>query len=344
MTVRPALLVLLAACSAPALPPDLARAERLAHAGDDASALAAYDAAVRGCGPEVRGADAQFCASALRGRADALERLDRHEDAAAAYEAIPAQLPGDPATAAAALAAAARVRLALGQDARAYDLDWRVIVEYPDESAADDALRSVVADGRGRNPRELYGALRDLYARLAGTAVGDNLLWAMARIARDDLHDDAAALDALDRMVAAHPKSPFADDALWEGAALARARHDPEGALRRLRALLATRETSWIVGSYLSPHLPPAALEVGRILRDDLGQPREALAAFARVGADYPTSTLVDDALYETAVTHAALGDAAAACRDLAELARRFPESRYEIEDAPRLAARTGCR
>src|SRR5262249_16474756 len=157
---------------------------------------------------------------------------------------------------------------------------WHVVLHAPESSAAEDAVRDVVADARRRDPRETYGVLRDLYLRLAATAVGDNLLWAMARIARDDLHDEIDALAGLDRIVVAHPASPFRDDALFEGAELARRAGDPEGAARRLRALLATRESSWIVGSYNSPHMPAAQLELGRILRDDLHRPADAIAAF----------------------------------------------------------------
>lgn len=341
-----ALHFLVSACSAAAPPPDLTRGEALARAGRDDEALAAFEAAARGCAgaPAPPSARGRFCAAALRERAETLDHAGRREEAAAAFESIPSALPRDAATGAAALEAAARIRLALGQEQRAYDLLWRIVVDYPDESAAEDAVRTVVADGRRRDPRALYDVLRDLYARLVATAVADNLLWAMAHIALDDLHDEARALDDLDRIVAAHPKSPFVDDALWEGAALARARHDAEGAVRRLRVLLAMRETSALIGSYYSVHMPRAELELGRILRDDLGRPAEALAAFARLPADYPKSRYLDDALYESAVTRAALGDGPAACRDLAELARRWPESRYQLADAPALAARLGCK
>src|SRR5262249_8875762 len=162
---------------------------------------------------------------------------------------------------------------------------------YPESSAADDALRNVVADGRKRNPRQLYGALRDLYGRLAATAVGDNLLWAMATLAHEDLSDDATALADCDRLVAAHAGSPVWDDALWLGAQLARDHGDPEGAVRRLRKLLATREQSFVIGSYLSVHLDEAQLELARILRDDLGRPREAVKELQILPKDYPTST-----------------------------------------------------
>src|SRR5262249_42025259 len=163
----------------------LARAETLAHDGRDDDAIAAYALVADRCPIDPRGAQARFCRAALVGRAETLEHLGRHEEAATAYEAIPARFPHD---AEAGASPAAPIRRALGQEARAYALFWHAILHAPETSAAEDAVRDVVADARNRNARELYGVLRDLYIRLATTGVGDNLLWAMARLARDELH------------------------------------------------------------------------------------------------------------------------------------------------------------
>jgi tetratricopeptide (TPR) repeat protein len=281
--------------------------------------------------------------TALAGKAGALRRLGRPAQAADTYERLPAAVPSLPGAGAAALVAAAGLRLELGEARRGYDLYWRALLEYPDEAAAEDALRHVLADGRRRDPRQLYGVLRDLYARLGGSAVGDNLLWAMAELAREELADPGAAIEAADRLVAQYPTSPLRDDAAFLAARLARARQDPEGAAKRLRALLASREKSLIVGSYHSVHLDDAQLELALILRDDLARPRDALAELARLEKHYPDSVLRDDALYETAVTRAALGDRAGACRALADLKRRFPDSKHGLERAPALGAKLGC-
>jgi tetratricopeptide (TPR) repeat protein len=340
--VLSAALVLAAACSAPATPAGLAAAERLEHQGRDEEALRAFDAAAAAeC--DARPARARWCASALDGKAGALRRLGRAAQAAATHERIPAAVPSLPAAGAAALVSAAGIHLELGDERRAYDLYWRALVAYPDEAAAEDALRHVLADARRRDPRQLHGVLADLHARLGGTEVGDNLLWAIVELARDDLGDPAAARDAADRLVALYPKSALRDDAAFLAATLARAEGDPEGAVRRLRALLATREKSLIIGSYHSIHLDDAQLELARVLRDDLRRPADALKELALLERHYPESTLRDDALYETAVTRAAAGDAAGACRALADLAARFPESRHVLDDAPSLAARIRC-
>jgi tetratricopeptide (TPR) repeat protein len=336
--VRPLLVVLCLACSAAPRPPDLSRAEYLEHDGLDSDALAAYARAATRCDHQVD----QWCAAALLGSAATLERLGRHDDAATAYENIPLRIAGRDADSAAAWVEAGRIRLAQHRDARAYELFWRVITEFPDESAADDALRHVVGDGRRRNPRQLYETLMTLYARLAKSELGDNLLWHLASLARDDLHDAPAALADLDRLAAVYPESPLRDDALWNGGRLARAAGDFEGALRRWRALLRTREEALILGSYHSVYLDDAQLEVGRLLRDDLHRPADALVEFRLVEKDYPRSTLIDDSLWEIAATEEQLGDKAAACATLADLVTRFPESKYAPK-APVAAARLGC-
>lgn len=347
--VAAALLVAAAAgCSAPAAPLELVRAEAHERDGQDAEALAAYEEAVGTC-RQLRDRDrdrrARFCTAALHGRAATLDRLGRREEAAEAWEAAADELAElRPEAAARALLEAGRLRLALGQDARAWALLWKVVTHHPDADLADEALRILVRDGRRRNARQLDAVLAELDEPLGETGVGDNLLYARADLHERELGDPAGALALFDRLAARYPTSALRDEALWRGAALARAQGDPGGAVRRLETLLRTREESWFVGSYHSVWLDDAQLEVGRILRDDLARPRDALQAFARIERHYPASVLIDDALFETAVTHDRLGDGAAACKALLALARRFPESRYELEAAPALRERLRCK
>jgi tetratricopeptide (TPR) repeat protein len=164
---------------------------------------------------------------------------------------------------------------------------------------------------------------------LAETQVADNLLWALADLAEHELGNAEAARAYYDRIPADTPTSGMRDDARWHAARISRALHDPEGAMARLRALLATREVAMLAGSYFSIWLDDAQLELGKILRDDLGDPAAAAAAFRRLPDDYPASILRDDALYELAVTLEQMHDHAAACAALARLARQFADSKY---------------
>jgi tetratricopeptide (TPR) repeat protein len=331
-------------CGPPAPPADLARAEKLRQRGDDAAALVAYDAATATCAKlRDRGRRARFCGLAFSGRADVLERLGRPDEAAQAYEDCAAAIPDADATAAGCLHAAAMLRLRLGQDARAYDLFWKVIVAFPDETAAEDALRVVVRDGRRRAPAQLDDVLGRLYERLAESELADNLLFARADVREHELGDPRGALDLADRLVERYPTAALADDALWVGANLARRLDDPKGALRRLEALLATRETAYLVGSYHSIWLDDAQLLAAVIWRDDLGEPKRALALLGDLPRHYPDSILRDDAVWEAALTRAALADRPGACRDLGTLAAKYPDSKHLLEDAPAKARVLGC-
>lgn len=335
---------LAAACAPPALLPDLKVAEEHLHAGEYEEALTAYDRALVSCAAiKDEGARRTTCGEAHLGRAELLDRMGRREDAAAAYEAIPAAVDGDPVPSATAVYRAGKIHLELGAAVEGYELLWRTITDYPDEAAADYALRQVVIDGRRRDVVQLYQVLGQLAARLGETEVGDNLLYWMAELARDDFDDDATALQLLDRLADAYPKGALFDDALWHGAAISRAEGDPGGAVKRYRRLLKTREVAWINGSYNSEWFDDSWLQMGITLRDDLEDYGAALKAFRMIPEDYPASILRDDAMWERAVTYERMGRDKRACKALQTLLAKWPDSKYELERAPKLRQRLSC-
>jgi tetratricopeptide (TPR) repeat protein len=332
-------LLVAAACSAPALDPHLAGAERAERQGEHERALALYDRAAESCARKERG---HTCASAQLGRAELLERTGKKREAAQVYESIPALLPDDRVSSATGVYRAGRLYLEIGDDERAYTLLWKTLTDYHDQAFAGDALRAIVRDGRRRNPEQLYQVLGSLIQPLSGTAVGDNLLYALADLAERDRGDLPAALAFHDKIALEYPRSGLRDDALWHAARLARRLGDARGAVRRLRTLLATREVAVGAGSYFSVWLDNAQLELGRVLRDDLGEHRRAADAFALLPRHYPSSILIDDALWELAVTWDRLGQARNACTALSRLAGQ-PHSRYELERAPALRRKLAC-
>jgi TolA-binding protein len=330
----------LAACSAPATLSDLRVAERRADAGDVDGAIAAYHTAQVTCHAlrPARRAHAA-CGEALLGEAEVIEHAGRTEDAIRTYLAIPARAGDDPTTAATAVYRAGILRLRDGQVTPAWTALWRVVTDYPDEPVAADALRTLVTDGRRRDPRALADELGKLLTPLAETQVGDNLLWELADLTEHELANPEAARALYDRIPVDYPASGLRDDARWHAARISRLLHDPRGAVTRLRALLATREVAIGAGSYFSIWLDDAQLELGKILRDDLDDLPGAAAAFRQLPKDYPASILRDDALYELAVTLERMHDHAGACAALARLARDFADSKY-VARGPEL----GCR
>jgi tetratricopeptide (TPR) repeat protein len=325
-----AALLALAACSAPATLSELKTAEHRADAGDVDGALTAYRAAQARC-HQLRPARRAIaaCGEALLGEAEVLEHAGRTPEARATYLAIPARAGDDPATAAVAIYRAGELLLADHQAQPAWTALWRVVTDYPDEPTASDALRTLLRDGRRRDPRALYDEMARLLTALADTEIADNLLWSMADLSEHELGNLEAARALYDRIPIDTPASGLRDDARWFAAQVSRKLHDPQGAVTRLRALLATREVAYFAGSYFSVWLDDAQLQLGQILRDDLHDLPGALAAFRQLPRDYPASILRDDALYELAITIEATHDHAGACQALGELARAFPDSKY---------------
>ncbi len=323
-------LVLSWACSASAPLSELSTAERRADAGDVDGAIAAYRAAQAKCTtlrPPRRARAA--CADALLGEAEVLEHAGRRREAIDAYLAIPGRAAEDPTTSATAVHRAGELLLRAGEVTAAWTALWRVVTEWPDEQAAGDALRALIEDGRHRDARALADQISQVLTPLAETKVADNLVWSLADLAEHELANLAAARGYYDRIPSDFPTSGMRDDARWHAARLSRVLGDSQGAVTRLRALVATREVAFGAGSYFSVWLDDAQLELGRVLRDGLADLPGAIAAFERLPKDYPASILRDDALFELAITHARAGDPAKACATFARLAAQSPDSKY---------------
>jgi tetratricopeptide (TPR) repeat protein len=349
-----ALLLLLVACSAPAPLPELAAAERAERAGHTDEALAQYRAAESTCtGIKGERRRREICGQALVGEAQLLADAGRTDEAIAAYAAIPDRSGGDPQPSAEGLCRAGTLALERAEQtsppddraiAGAWNYLWRTITDFPDEPFAADAVDLLLRDGRGRDAKALYAQYEKLLGALHGTEVADNLLWAMADLAEHELADPRAARALYDRIDEDYPKSGLRDDAWWRAANLSRAIGDSPGAVTRLRALLATREVAFGAGSYFSIWLDDGQLLLGQILRDDLHDLPGAIAAFEKLGDDYPASILRDDAQIELAETLATAGDTRRACAALARLKKDWPDSKFNSERGPALAARIGCK
>jgi hypothetical protein len=322
--------VAIAACSAPATLSELRLAEQRADAGDVEGAIAAYRAAQGTCRALKPARRAQAaCGEALLGEAEVLEHAGRTQPAITTYLAIPARAGDDAATAATAVYRAGTLLLRAQQITPAWTALWRVVTDFPDEPIASDALRTLLTDGRRRDPRALADEIGRILTALAETQVADNLLWSLADLSEHELANPEAARALYDRIPLDTPASGLRDDARWHAARLSRQLRDPAGAATRLRALLATREVAFGAGSYFSIWLDDAQLELGRVLRDDLNDLAGAAAAFRRLPEHYPASILRDDARYELAVTLARAGDLRGACATVAKLAASFPDSKY---------------
>ncbi len=338
-----AVLALALGCSAPATLPELAAADTHADRGETDAAIASYRQAQQKCGslkPARRAK--QACAEALLGEAQTLERAERTDEAIQTYLAIPPRVADDPTTAATATYRAGQLLLDAKRDVEAWTALWRVVTDWPDEALAADALKTLVGDGRTRDPHKLADEIAKILTPLAETQVADNLVWSLAELNEKELANPTTARALYDRIPTDYPGSGLRDDARWRAAQLSKTLGDFPGAVERLRGLLATREVAIGAGSYFSVWLDDAQLDLGRVLRDQLNDLPGAAAAFRKLPKDYPASILKDDAAYELALTLSRSGDKPGACRAIADLRRQSPESKY-LDDSGSLAAELGC-
>lgn len=334
----------LAACSAPAQIRDLQIAETQEQSGDYAKALDSYRAAQLSCSKvKSNRRRRDSCAAAHMQYAELLVTMDRKRDAIAAYRAAEVELSHSPPAASQACYSTGLLYLDLQEEEKAYEFFWRTVTQYPSEAFAADAVKHLLRHGRAIAPKELFAEFEKLSDRMRGSKIDDNLLRAMADLQEKELGSKKLALYYYDRLTELYRESGFYDDALWYGAQLSRDMGDGPGAVSRLRKLLATREVAFGAGSYFSVWLDNGQLELGIVLRDDIGDLRGAIKAFSKLPSDYPASVLKDDALFERAVTKARAKQIQGACKDLAKLRKDYPDGKYELSLAPKLRSELDC-
>src|SRR5262249_46481869 len=126
-----------------------------------------------------------------------------------------------------------------------------------------------------------------------------------------------------------YPFGTLTDDALWHASVVAEELGDNQGAIAHLRAMLASREASDLVGSYERPRYADAQMRIAGLYRDKLHDHAAARREFHKLYADHQTSRLRDDALWAEARLAREDGDKGEACRLVERLRKEMPESRY---------------
>lgn len=123
------------------------------------------------------------------------------------------------------------------------------------------------------------------------------------------------------------PGGSHTDEALLQAAILRIQLEDPIGAIETLDLLLEQGGPAAIVGSYTRTAYVEALLLKGKLLRDALDRPSEALKIFLSLSQKHPDSRLVDDALWEAVRTERRLGQSG--CSSLEVLLKNRPQSRF---------------
>jgi len=160
------------------------------------------------------------------------------------------------------------------------------------------------------------------HARLARLSTGET--WASPELASSDMASRTNRRVRALALATPGAAAASADDAATAGARAALASGDTTRALGLYRALV---QRGGAAGEN-------AAYEVGKILRDRLGQPASAVAAWRRYRSDHPDGVLrveTDVSIIETLV-HA--GDAPGALAEANDFVRNHPDSERRAEIA----------
>ncbi|MCD6499923.1 MAG: tetratricopeptide repeat protein [Deltaproteobacteria bacterium] len=267
-------------------------------------------------------------------RAGILRRMERFRKAVDAYLAVEAGPGRGTRDGARGMYRAAGILAGpLHQERRAMRVWKNVVARYPDTVSAEDALARIVAWYRGHDAvPALLSYLRATLRRSPDKAVTVHVLWESARIEQKVLHRPARAVRLYEQVYRLRPRGALADDAMIAAARTWRRLQRPDQALVWYKRLLGTKTASWIVGSYHSEWLDDALFELGQTYLDDLGRIGRAKDAFRKLVKDFPDSVLRDDALWWVCLCDLRQGHAAWARKALANLVRRFPESRFRLE------------
>ena len=329
--IAASLLIVLAASCTPTLSQPrgeahldaMARARRHHHHGRMLEAARAYGDAAQHAERRVDRDEARYR------QAKALERARRGPRAVEILDLVAAGRPVSRRTVR-ALFDASVLRLELGRRAEGIEGLRALVTEHPNAGNAARALRLLLDDATARG--EAAGALRlcrALYPRVRDSALGDNILYAQARLL-DSTGERRGARAALERLVERYPypHGELWDDALWQLADMAEEDGDYAGAVAELSRMVAVREWTNAPGSYTLPRFPVAQLRIARLHRDRLADPSAAARAFRATYEDFPNSTVRDDALTELGEMLIEQGERREGCELLGDVVREFETGR----------------
>jgi len=301
-----------------------AEGQRAQRAGRFEEAAQAYDDAASRAERVKDRDEARFL------QARSLERAGLWQKAEKTYQQLRRDSPRGPRTIRAQLELA-QLELDHRDESRGYQLLQEVAVHHPDHGVAGPALQRVLRHVRASQDEAAVRAwLEGLLPSLAGTDLEQLVEYEHARSLQREgrLEEALVELEATARNHP-YPVGALTDDALWFAAEIADELGRPKRAIRYLEVLLRPQEHSETLGSYQRPRYSQAAMRIGELYRDRIGDRGAARRAFHRVYTDHPTSILRDDALWAEARLWHADHEQSETCDVLETLASELPESRY---------------
>ncbi|MEZ4266807.1 MAG: hypothetical protein R3F39_10545 [Myxococcota bacterium] len=270
-------------------------------------------------------------------QARAYEKLGRPADAFRMY-AAEAQRAVRRADRARARHEQARLAESVGDGSGAVPLYRRIATTYPDLMpglrAAQRLQSLAMRGGEGSLSDHLRWSHR-AYSALESSTLGDNLLAFAGHTAyRAWLASGSAAMaeaaEALyERLAASHFLDGRWEEGLWELSWLYRRQARLKDERRTIKRILATREKSYLIGSYDTPFYWLGELRLARMDMVELGAPVDAAEQYARFLEHYPRSRWRDDVRFWQGCAWLRAGRHRDAERSFAQIAEEYSESKY---------------
>jgi tetratricopeptide (TPR) repeat protein len=331
----------------------LAAAFALAACGAD-PAVTRWSAAWKAAGQQVDSGDARAGLQALeRLERDALTAADRslaRMDQARAYEKLGQPeaafalygVEGDRAVRRLDRARArheqARLAESAGDGSGAVPLYRRIVMTYPDLMPGLRAAQRLQALAERGPPGSLSDHLRwshQAYEVLQSYTLGDNLLAYAGHIAyrawvAGGGASMAEAAEALyTKLARQHFLEGLWEEGVWELSWLYRRQGRFDEEQRAVQRILATRERSYLLGSYDTPYHWLGELRLARMDMMERGRPAAAARAYGAFLEHYPRSRWRDDVRFWQGCAWLRAGRTDEAERSFAGIAEEYDESKY---------------
>ena len=271
------------------------------------------------------------------GQARALRAQGRHAEAFALFEDL-----GDRAMRRMDRARAryemGRMAATAGRKESATALFRHLVETYPAQPAAMRSiqlLRHFAERDGGPAERDTLDWLTRVYPTLAGTAIGDDLvyfgveiLYRWWRVSGSEVL--ARQVEGLiGRLESRHYVSGHWDDAVWLLSRLYHRQGRFQEEIRALGRILHTREEPFFVGHYDTTYHWVGQLRIARIHMMDLGAPEDAAETYAWFVSTFPYSRWRDDARFWQGCALLRAGQPEAAESAFATIAEIYPDSKY---------------
>jgi tetratricopeptide (TPR) repeat protein len=262
--------------------------------------------------------------------AEALERMEKYDEAEAAYRKVETESGGRYHGQRAAFAVGRIVWEQRGFEAGSAET-LRAVRTYPQSGLVRHAVKRLldhVEETQG--PEAALAWLTPIEKELHDTEAGEAVTYEYGTLlARCDRKEDS--LKALLALARAHPypHGSLTDDAYYMASLRLEELGRPKEAVAVLEEMVAPFEAAYLGSSYRRPRWPEGAFRVAVLWRDKLNDRPRAKREFWRVYNEHFTSRFTDDALWEVARMERDDKKEDEACRALTVLKEKKPDSRY---------------